>query len=199
VFDEHVGHVLFTDFEMEGEGAVVVAGEETHAGGFYGCYDEAGLGGGDLPEGCGAGLLNFGVRGEVFEGEDVVGGEAQDGFGREGAGELAGAEDGGVEGFGGLVVGDDDEAGGLGGTYEERKIEGAGGEGEAGDTTTPRASAEMAAYTLEGFRLLQVCEELADEGKDHALLILSAEGGIEAKQVLEAMDRLMRSKERRLL
>jgi hypothetical protein len=30
----------------------------------------------------------------------------------------------------------------------------------------------MAAYTLEGFRMLHVCEELADEGKNHAGLIL---------------------------
>jgi hypothetical protein len=30
----------------------------------------------------------------------------------------------------------------------------------------------VAAYTLIGFRMLQVCEELADEGKYHAGLIL---------------------------
>jgi hypothetical protein len=30
----------------------------------------------------------------------------------------------------------------------------------------------VAAYTLEGFRMLQVCEELADEGKNHAGLSL---------------------------
>jgi hypothetical protein len=30
----------------------------------------------------------------------------------------------------------------------------------------------MAANTLEGVRMLQVCEELADEGKNHAGLIL---------------------------
>jgi hypothetical protein len=30
----------------------------------------------------------------------------------------------------------------------------------------------MAAYTLESFRMLHVCEELADEGKNHAELIL---------------------------
>jgi hypothetical protein len=77
-----------------------------------------------------------------------------------------------VEGLGGLVVGDDDETGGVGGSYEEGKIEGSGGKGEAGDTSAPRASAEMAAYTLEGFRMLHVCEELADEGKNHAELIL---------------------------
>jgi hypothetical protein len=172
VLDEHVGHVLFAGPEVQGEGSVVVAGEELHAGGFDGRDDEAGLRGGDLPEGCGAGLLDLGVRGEIFEREDVVGGETEDGFGGERAGELAGAEDGGVEGFGGLVVGDDDDAGGRGGADEEGKIEGAGGEGEAGDTSAPRASAEVAAYTLEGFRMLQVCEELADEGKNHAVLIL---------------------------
>ena len=99
-------------------------------------------------------------------------GEAEDRFGRDGAGELAGAEDGGVEGLGGLVVGNDDETGCVGGSYEEGKIEGSGGEGEARHTSTPRASAEMAAYTLEGFRMLHVCEELADEGKNHAELIL---------------------------
>ncbi len=91
MLDEHVGHVLFADLEMEGEGAVVVAGEELHAGGFDGGDDEAGLAGGDLPEGGGAGLLDLGVGREVFEGEDVVGGEAEDGFGGEGSGELAGA------------------------------------------------------------------------------------------------------------
>jgi hypothetical protein len=111
------------------------------------------------------------VGGEVFEGEDVVGGKAEDGFGGEGAGELAGGEDGGVEGFGGFVVGDNDDAGGCGGADEVGKIEGAGGEGESRDTSAPRATAQVAAYTLEGFRVLQVCEELADEGKNHAVSV----------------------------
>ena len=150
--------------EVEGEAAVEVAGEELHAGGFDGGDDEAGLAGGDFPERGGAGLLDLGVGREVFEGEDVVGGEAEDGFGGEGSGELAGGEDGGVEGFGGLVVGDDDDAGGVGGADEEGKVEGAGGEGESGDTSAPRASAQMAAYTLKGFGVLQVRQELADEG-----------------------------------
>jgi hypothetical protein len=30
----------------------------------------------------------------------------------------------------------------------------------------------VAAYTLKGLGVLQVCEELADEWKDHAVLIL---------------------------
>ena len=110
VLDEHVGQVLFAALEMQREGAIVVAREEAHAGGFDGRDDEAGGASGDLPERGGAGLLNLGVRGEIFKGQDVVRGQAQDGLGGEGAGEVAGGEDGGVQGLGGLVVGDEDEA-----------------------------------------------------------------------------------------
>ncbi len=111
MLDEHVGEVLFAALEVEGEGGVVLAREEAHAGGFDGRDDEAGRAAGDLPERGGAGLLNLGVGREIFKREDIVCGEAQDGFGVERAGELAGGEDGGVEGFGGFVVGDEDEAG----------------------------------------------------------------------------------------
>jgi hypothetical protein len=141
MLDKHVWHVLLAYFEVEGEGSVVVAGEETHAGGFDGCDDESGLVGSDLPEGSSAGLLDLGVGRKVFEGEDVVGRKTENGFGGDGSGKFAGAEDGGLEGLGGLVVGDDDDAGGCGGANEEGKIEGAGGEGEARDTSAPRASA----------------------------------------------------------
>jgi len=144
MLDEHVGYVLFAKFEVESQGTVVVAREELHAGGFDWGDDQPGLRGGwlaDFPEGSGAGFLNFGVGREVFEGEDVVGGETKDGFGGDGAGELAGVEYGGVEGFGGFVVGYDDEAGSLGRADEEGKMECAGGESETGHTSTPRATA----------------------------------------------------------
>jgi len=36
----------------------------------------------------------------------------------------------------------------------------------------------VAAYTLKGFRVLHVCEELADEGKNHAGMILVEDFGI---------------------
>jgi hypothetical protein len=136
------------------------------------------LRGGYLPEGCGAGLLDFGVGRKVFEGKDVMGGEAEDGFGWDRAGEFAGVEDGGVEGFRGFVVGYDDEARGVGRADEVGKIENAGSKGEPRDTTAPRATAQVAAYTLEGFRVLHVCEELADEGKNHAGMILVEVFGI---------------------
>ena len=143
MLDEHVGDVLFADVEVKGEAAVEVAGEEFHAGGFNGNDDETRAGGMScyFPEGGGTGLLDFGVGREVFEGEDVVRGEAEDGFGREGSCELAGGEDRGVEGFGGLVVGDDDDGGCGGGANEVGKVEGAGRGGESGDTSAPRATA----------------------------------------------------------
>ncbi len=154
VLDEHVGQVFFADAQMEGEGGVVVAGEEAHAGGFDGRDDEAHgvrAAGGDLPKGGGAGLLDLGVGREVFKGEDVVRGEAEDVVAIEGAGEIAGAEDGGVEGFGGLVVGDEDERRGVDGAQKERQIEGAGGCCEAGDATPTGAAGEVAAGTFKGF------------------------------------------------
>ena len=169
MLDQHVGEILFAALEMQREGGVVVAGKEAHAGGFDGRDDQARGPGGDLPEGGGAGFLDFGVGREVFEGEDVVGGKAQDGVGVERAGEVAGGEDGGVQRLGGLVVRDQDERGGAGCADEERKIEGAGGEGEAGDTSSPAAGTQMATDTLEGDRMFQVREQFADERQNHKL------------------------------
>ena len=171
VLDEHVGQVLFAGAQGEGEAGVVVAGEEAHAGGFDGRDDEAGRDGGvagaDLPEGAGAGLLDLGVGREIFEGEDVVRGEANDLVRVECAGELGGGEDAGVEGFGGLVIGDEDEAGGAGGTDHEGQIEGARGGSEAGDTAAAAAGDEVAAEAVEGLGVFEVGEEIADKGEDH--------------------------------
>ena len=68
---------------------------------------------------------------EVFEGKNVVRGETEDVFAGERASEVAGAEDGGVEGLGGLVVGDEDERRGVDGAQEKGQIEGARGRREA--------------------------------------------------------------------
>ena len=77
-----------------------------------------------------------------------------------------------MESFGGLVVGDDDDRRGRGGSDEVGKVEGTGGCGESGHTTAARASAQVAAYTLEGFRVFKVREDFTDEGKNHSSLIL---------------------------
>jgi hypothetical protein len=172
VLNEHFGDVLFPDLEVQGKCAVVVAVKEFQASSFDRCDDEASLSGGNLPQRCGACLLNFGVGREIFERENVMGRESQDGFGGESTSQLAGAQDSGVKGLSGFVVGDDDDARGVGSANEEREIEGAGGKGQTGHTSTPRAPAQVAAYTLKSLGVLQVCEELADEWKDHASSIL---------------------------
>jgi hypothetical protein len=166
MLDEHVGDVLFADVEMEGEAAVEIAGEEFHAGGFDRDDDEAraGVVRGDLPEGGGASLLDLGVRREIFEGEDVVCRETEDVVRGERARELAGGENGGVEGFCGLVVGHDDDRRSGSGADEVGKIECAGRCSEAGDTSAPCTSAQVAAYTFKGFGVFKVRKELADEG-----------------------------------
>ena len=82
-----------------------------------------------------------------------------------------------VEGVGGLVVGDDDDAGSLRGADEEGKVEGAGGEGESRDTTTPTGKRQVPSCLFEGGRILQVRQQLADKGEDHAGSSLAAVGG----------------------
>ena len=82
-------------------------------------------------------------------------------------GEIAGTEDGGVEGLGGLVVGDEDERGGIVSAEEEGEIEGARGCSEARDAATTGAAGEVAAGTFEGVRVFETREQIADKREDH--------------------------------
>ena len=104
-----------------------------------------------------------------------MGGEADDGGGVEGAGEVGGGGEGLVEGLGGLVVGDEDKGGGF--LREEldeiREVKGAGGEGEAGDAAAALTGVKVTADSVEGFGCFEVGEEIADEGEDHAEASLS--------------------------
>jgi hypothetical protein len=99
-----------------------------------------------------------------------VRGKADDAGGFERAGELAGGEDGLMEGFGGLVVGDEDEGWGRGCLDEEREIEGTRGEGEAGDAAAALSVLEVTTGSVEGVGVFEVCEEVADEGENHRYL-----------------------------
>ena len=145
----------------------MVARKEPHAGRFDRRNDEARGSGGDLPQRSGAGFENLGMRGEIFKGQNIVRGQAQDGVGGERAGQLAGGEDGRVQLLGGLVVGHQNQARRVGGANEERKIQRARGEGEAGDASSPAAGAQVAADTVEGHRVLKVRKQFADEWQNH--------------------------------
>jgi hypothetical protein len=104
---------LLAALEGDGEAGVVVEIEELEGRGFDGGDENVDGAGGKLPQSGGALLLHVGVRGEIFEGKHVVGGKADDAGGIDGAGKLASGFEKGFEGFGGLVVGDDDDHGCL--------------------------------------------------------------------------------------
>jgi hypothetical protein len=73
-----------------------------------------------------------------------------------------------VECLGSLVVGDQNEARRLSGAREIRQIQRAGSKGEAGDSSSPAASAQMAADTFKRNTILKVRKQLADERQHHA-------------------------------
>src|ERR1039458_831125 len=96
-------------------------------------------------------------------------GKAEDGLCGQCSGQLAGGEDGGVEGLCCLVIGDEDKRGRVRGADEQRKIQRAGSEGEAGDASSPAAGTQVATDTIEGDRVLKVRQQLADERQNHKL------------------------------
>ena len=150
---------------------VVVAIEEAQGRGLDRRDEDGNGAGGELPEGGGALLLHVGVRRKVFEGKHVVGGKAHHAGGIDGAGEFAAGAQGGLEGLGGLVVGDQHDDGVLGGAGHEGDVEGARGGGESGHTSPPRSEAEMPANAFKAGGVLQVRKNFADEREDHRGLV----------------------------
>ena len=173
VVDQHVGTYSFAALEDVARGRHSGRGEKLHAGGFDGRDDEAASPVAIFQRVVGARLLDFGVGREIFEGQHVVGGKAEDAVDWDGAGELAGGEEGGVQGLGGFVVGDNNNRGNLRGASEEGNVKGAGRGGESGDTTTPTGKCQVSPCLFEGGRMLQVRQQLADKGEDHAVFSLA--------------------------
>ena len=85
-----------------------------------------------------------------------------------------------MHGVGGLVVGDEDDGGDLSGAREEGNVEGAGGGSESRDTTTPTGKRQVPSCLFEGGGNLQVRQQLADKGEDHAGSSLAARRGLAA-------------------
>ena len=83
-------------------------------------------------------------------------------------GEFAAGAQQRLQRFGGLVVGDDEEDGLARGAGQKRKVKGTRRRGKSGHTTTPRTKVEMPLYAIEGGGALQLREDFADEGENHA-------------------------------
>src|ERR1700727_1315786 len=69
---------------------------------------------------------------------------------------------------GSLIVCDDDDGWDLGGAREEGNVQGTGGGGESRDTTTPTGKCQVPSCLFKGGGILQVRQQLADKGEDHA-------------------------------
>ena len=89
------------------------------------------------------------MRGETFEGKNIVRGQTQNSFSRQRSRKLAGTEDGRMKTFCGLVVRDDNDARSICRTNERREIKGACSGGQAGDTATPSPGTKMALDTFK--------------------------------------------------
>ena len=165
----------FAAAEDAGEIGVIVGRAKQDGSGADRRDDDAGAAGGNFPEGGGALLLNFGVRREILEWQNVAGREGDDGVGIDGAGEFGEGGDDGQKVFGGAIVGDDDDERALGAALEENSDEGFGGGVEARDTNPPRALAQMGGRTPEGWEKFHLRENFADKREEHVELILSRE------------------------
>src|ERR1700728_82435 len=147
-----------------GKVGIIVGGAQADGRGCDGRDHDGGGSGCDLPESGGAFFLEFRMRGEILEREDVAGGESDDRIGIAGGGEFTeAAKDRKVVLGGAIVVDDKDERTG-GGALKQHEEQGFCSGSEPGDTNTPRALLEVGGYTHEGGKLFYVREEFADEG-----------------------------------
>ena len=175
---------FFAALERDGEAGIVIAIEELERGGFDGSDEDVDGAGGELPEGGGALLLHVGVGREILKRKHVVGGKADNACGINRAGKFAAGLEERLEGFGGFVVGDDDDDGLLGGARHEREVESTRRCGECRHTPTTRTQAEVPANAFKARSLLQLRENLADKREDHQSSSLTASDarGINARQ-----------------
>jgi hypothetical protein len=79
-----------------------------------------------------------------------------------------------VHGVGGLVIGYYNNRWNLRGAREEGNIEGAGRGGESGNTTATTGKRQVPSCLFKGRGTLQVRQQLADKGEDHAGCSLAA-------------------------
>jgi hypothetical protein len=84
------------------------------------------------------------------------------------AGKIAGGGDGLVESFSGFVVGDEDQGWRWRRLNEEGEVKRACGEGQTCDAAASDAGLEVAPDAIVGVGELEVREEFANKGKDHA-------------------------------
>jgi hypothetical protein len=116
-------------------------------------------------------FLNVRVRRKILEGEDIVGGETDDGGGIDGAGQFASGPEHWLQRFCGSIVGDDHDYRLFCGPGHERQVECPRRGGEPGDTSPPRTKAQVPSYAIKARRVLQLRKNLADKRENHEVLV----------------------------
>ena len=127
----------------------------------------------NLPQRSGARLLNLRMRRKILKRQHIVRRQPQHLRRIQRSGQLAGAAStAACSASAALLSATTITQRALRRADEVGKIERPRRRGQSGHTSAPRASAQMAAYTLKGLRVFKVRKQLADEGKNHADLIL---------------------------
>ena len=118
------------------------------------------------------------MRGKILKREHVAGRERDDALGIACAGKFAEAAKDGNEVLDCAVVVDDEDEGTVGISPQKHEQQGFRRGRKSGHTNAPRALPQVGGNTREGGKRFYVREEFADEGKQHADLILA---GTEAR------------------
>jgi hypothetical protein len=116
------------------------------------------------------------MRRKILERKHVARRQGDYGLGIAGTGELAESAHDWDEILDGAVVVDHDNERAVGVSPQKHEQQGFRRGGQSRDTNTPRALPQVGGYTREGGKHFYVREEFADEGKQHASLILAGVG-----------------------
>ena len=156
MLDQHLGHVLFALLQLQRKARIVVAPKQFHAHSFNWRDHQPCSAGRQLPQRNGSLLLNFRVRRKILKRENIVRRKPQDLRGRDHSRQLTSCQYRRMQSLRRLIVGNNHQRRRLPRPHKVRKVKSASRGCESGHTSTPRATCQMAAYTLKCCGGLQV-------------------------------------------
>ena len=124
--------------------------------------------GGDFPQRDRPLFLDLRMRGQILEGQHVVVGKGDHGFGIGGPGQFTKSLQHRNQVFRRAIVGDHDNQRAPGRLLQQDQKQSFCGRDQSGDTNPPRALFQMGGHTRKGRQLFHVREEITNEGENHA-------------------------------
>ena len=160
---------LFTAAQRHRKACVVIAIKETKRCGFHRNNQNGDGARCQLPQCRRALLLHIWMRREIFKRQHIVRRQPHHALRINSPGQLAAGLQQRLQRLGGLIIRHNDDHGLPRGLCHQGTVECARCSGEPGDTTTPRAEAQMPLHAFKCGRMLQIREDFADERENHAL------------------------------